>query len=185
MPEQKSAPQASAAPAGASLPAALRWAGQALLYALFAIFIGYFATQPRYRQLGSDEALLRLSFTHPGQIIANCRERSAEELAKMPANMRQAQDCPRERSPVHVRVELDGAQLYDEVFSPAGLKRDGAAAGYRRLAIAAGEHKLKVQFNDDARINGFNYEHSQTVHAAPGQVVLIDFSAEHGGIQIK
>jgi len=171
--------------AGANLPGWLRWSGQAVLYALFAAFIGYFATQPRYRQLGSDEALLRLSFTHPGQIIANCRERSAEELAKMPANMREAQDCPRERSPVHVRVELDGAPLYDEVFSPAGLRRDGAAAGYRRLAISAGEHQLKVEFNDDARINGFNYEHSQTVHPVPGQVVLIDFSAERGGIQIK
>ena len=171
--------------AGASLPAWLRWSGQAVLYALFAAFIGYFATQPRYRQLGSDEALLRLSFTHPGQIIADCRERSGEELARMPANMRQAQDCPRERSPVHVRVELDGEPLYDEVFTPAGLKRDGAAAGYRRLAIAAGEHRLKVQFNDDVRISGFNYERSQTVNAVPGQVVLIDFSAEHGGIQIK
>ncbi len=180
MPEHKPAAQVSA-----HSPAVLRWTGQVLLYALFALFIGYFATQPRYRQLGSDEALLRLSFTHPGQIIADCRERSAEELAKMPANMRQAQDCPRERSPVRVRVELDGAPLYDEVFTPAGLKRDGAAAGYRRLAIAAGEHRIKVQFNDDARINGFNYERSQTVHPVPGQVVLIDFSAEHGGIQIK
>ena len=177
--------QKPAAQVGAHAAAIFRWAGQVVLYALFAIFIGYFATQPRYRQLGSDEALLRLSFTHPGQIIANCRERGAEELAKMPANMREAQDCPRERSPVHVRVELDGAPLYDEVFSPAGLRRDGAAAGYRRLAISAGEHRLKVEFNDDARINGFNYEHSQTVHPVPGQVVLIDFSAEHGGIQIK
>lgn len=163
----------------------LRWLGQAVLYGLFAVFVGYFATQPRYRQLGADQALLRLSFSHPGRIIADCRERSAEELAKMPASMRQSQDCPRERSPVHVRVELDGAPLYDEVFAPAGLRRDGAAAGYRRLAIAAGEHRLKVQFNDDARRAGFNYERSQTVRAVPGQVVLIDFSAQHGGIQIK
>jgi hypothetical protein len=167
------------------MPDAVRYLGQAALYALFALLIGYFSSAPRYRHLEPGQALLRLSFSHPGKIIADCRERNAAELAKMPANMRQAQDCPRERSPVHVRVELDGAPLYDEVFAPAGLKRDGAAAGYRRLAIGAGEHRLRVRLNDDARLAGFNYERSETVHPVAGQVVLIDFSADRGGILIK
>ena len=167
------------------MPEFARYLGQAVLYALFALAIGYFSTAPRYRHLEPDQALLRLSFSHPGKIMADCRERNAEELAKMPANMRQSQDCPRERSPVHVRVELDGAPLYDEIFAPAGLRRDGAAAGYRRLAINAGEHRLRVRFNDDARLAGFNYERSETVRPLAGQVVLIDFSAERGGIEIK
>ena len=164
---------------------AARYAGQGMLYALFALAIGYFSTSPGYRHLAPDSALLRLSFTHAGKILADCRQRSAEELAKTPANMRQALDCPRERSPVRVRVELDGAPLYDEAFAPAGLKRDGAAAAYRRLPIPAGEHRLRVQFNDDARIAGFNFERERTVRAVPGQVVLIDFSADKGGILIQ
>lgn len=162
-----------------------RYIGQGLLYTLFALLLGYFSTSPRYRNLEPDQALLRLSFTHAGKIISDCRQRTAEELAKIPANMRQSMDCPRERSPVRVRVELDGAPLYDEAFAPAGLRRDGASAAHRRLPIAAGEHRLRVQFNDNARTAGFDFERSEVVHARPGQVVLIDFVEDKGGILIR
>ena len=163
----------------------LRYAGQAALYALFAAAVGYLSTSPRYRHLQPDQALLRLSFSHSGKLKADCRRRTPEELAKLPANMRAPLDCPRERSPVIVRVELDGAELYHETFAPSGLSRDGASTGYRRLPIAAGRHQVRVQFNDDARVSGFNYERDRTVHAAPGQVVLIDFAAERGGVLIR
>jgi len=86
---------------------------------------------------------------------------------------------------VHVRVELDGKQLYDETFPPAGLRRDGAASGYHRLPIPAGEHRLRVQVNDDARVEGFNYQGERQLTVAPGQVVLIDFIADQGGVVIR
>lgn len=162
-----------------------RTLGQGILYGLFALFIGYFSTWPRYQHLAPDEALLRLSFKHPGKTKAECRERGAAELAKIPANMRQALDCPRERSPVRVRVELDGKDLYDESFAPTGLSKDGASTGYRRLPIRAGRHHLKVQFADDVRVAGFNFEREQTVEVKPGQVVLIDFAPDKGGVVIR
>ena len=164
---------------------AARYAGQAALYALFALFIGYFSTSPPYRHLAPDQGLLRLSFKHPGKVKADCRQRTPEELARIPANMRQEMDCPRERSPVRVRVEFDGKDLYDEVFPPAGLSRDGASSGYRRLPIAAGAHHLKVQFNDDVRVAGFNYEREQRVEIKAGQVLLIDFAPDKGGVVIR
>lgn len=163
----------------------VKFGGQAFLYALFAAFVGWFSTSPPYRHLGDDQALLRVSFKHPGQYVTDCRERSAEELAKLPPQLRAQMDCPRERSAVRVRVELDGAPLYDEVFQPAGLRRDGAASGYHRLPIAAGEHKLLVQVNDDARREGFTHEREATVRLDPGQVVLIDFIADKGGVVIR
>jgi len=164
---------------------ALRWTAQAALYALFAVVIGYFSTSPRYQHLQSDQALLRLSFSHPGKIRADCRQRTPEELAKLPANMRAPLDCPRERSPVVVRLELDGNELYNESFAPSGLSRDGASTGYRRLPIPAGPHRVRVQFNDDVRVTGFNYERERDLIAAPGQVVLIDFAPERGGAIIR
>jgi len=162
-----------------------KWVGQGVLYALFAAFIGYFSTSPKYQHLAPGDALLRLSFKHPGKTKAECRPRTPEELAKTPANMRQALDCPRERSPVRVRVELDGAGLYDESFPPSGLSKDGASTGYRRLPIGAGRHHLKVQFADDVHVAGFNYEREQDVDVKAGQVVLIDFEADRGGIVIR
>ena len=163
----------------------VRYGGQAVLYALFAGFVGYFSTAPEYRHMPQDQGLLRLSFKHPGQYVSDCRARSAEELAKLPPQLRAQLDCPRERSPVRIRVELDDAPLYDEVCAPAGLRRDGAASGYRRLPISAGEHRLKVQVNDDARVGGFTHEREARVQVKPGQVVLIDFIADRGGVLIR
>ncbi|MGA8053170.1 MAG: hypothetical protein WCA12_04810 [Burkholderiales bacterium] len=162
-----------------------RYVGQALLYALFAIVVGYFSTSPAYRYLEPNQGLLRLSFKHPGKTKAECRKRTAEELAKLQPQFRTDMDCPRERSPVRVRVELDGEPLYDEAFPPAGLSRDGASSGYRRLPIAAGPHTLRVQFNDDVRVQGFNFERAARVEVKPGQVVLIDFNPEQGGVIIR
>lgn len=163
----------------------LRYAGQIALYALFAAVIGYFSASPRYRHLQPGEALLRLSFSHPGKTKADCRRRTPEELARLPANMRAPLDCPRERSPVVVRLELDGTELVNESFAPSGLSRDGASSGYRRLPIAAGQHRLRVRFNDDARVSGFNYESDGFIEAAAGQVVLIDLAPERGGVLIR
>lgn len=163
----------------------IRYPAQLLLYALFALVIGYFSTSPPYRQLGDDQALLRLSLQHAGQLRFDCRQRSAEELAKMPPNMRTGADCPRERSPVQVRIELDGRPLIDASFPPAGLSRDGASAGYRRVPIQAGTHTLSVALNDDARREGFPHQKQASLDIKPGQIVLIDYRPELGGIVIR
>ena len=40
--------------------------GQVALYGAFAAFIGYFATDPVYRQIPDDVALIKISFSHLG-----------------------------------------------------------------------------------------------------------------------
>ena len=80
---------------------------------------------------------------------------------------------------------MGGAELVHETFAPSGLSRDGASTGYRQVPIAAGRHRVRAQFNDDARASGFNYEGDRVIDAAAGQVVLIDFAAERGGVLIR
>lgn len=161
------------------------WIGQGVLYALFAVFIGYFSNAPAYQHLPEGAALLRLSFKHAGRIQADCRARTPEELAKMPRQLRALDECPRARSPVRVRVDLDGHTLVDEAFPAAGLRHDGAASGYRRIQISSGEHLVRVAVNDDVRVAGYNHERTERVTVRPGQVLLIDFVADQGGILIK
>jgi hypothetical protein len=163
----------------------LRYAAQGVMYLAFAVVVGYFSTAPAYRLLEDEQALLRLSLLHPGQPKGDCRARTPEELAKMPPQMRAPLDCPRERSPVLVRVELDGRAVIDDSFPPAGLRKDGASAGYRRLPIQAGQHTLRVQLNDDARRSDFPYERVATLDVKPGQIVLIDFNPGKGGLLIR
>ena len=163
----------------------ISWIGQALLYGLFALIIGYFSGSPSYRHLPADQALIKLSFSHEGKRVSACRQRSAEELAKLAPNMRAPMDCPRERSPVTVEIDLDGTQVYRHVAQPSGLSKDGASTVYHRLPVRAGQHRLAIRLNDDTRAPGFNYQREETVTLQPGKVLVIDFNQQAGGITLQ
>ncbi len=158
---------------------------QALLYALFALVLGVFSHWPAYRHLQPGEALLKLSLVHAGQHVAPCKRLSQEELAKLPPNMRNPLQCPRERVPVVVEVDLDGRTVVRERVPPSGLSRDGASAIYRRLVVSAGEHRIAVRLKDSPGSGGFDHRHEATVTLKPAQVLVIDFDPEHQGITLQ
>ena len=164
---------------------ATAWVGQMLLYALFALVIGLFSRWPVYHHLGSDQALIKLSFSHTGKPVGDCQVQSAAELAKLPPNMRAPVKCPRERSPVTVEVDVGGVTALRRTAVPAGLSRDGASAVYQRLVVPAGEQRIAVRLNDDARRAGFTHQREATLTLAPAQVLVIDFDAEKGGITLQ
>jgi hypothetical protein len=161
------------------------WAGQALLYGLFAAAIGVFSVWPTYHPLPPDQALLKLSFGHVGKPVAECRKRDAAELARLPPNMRAPLDCPRERSPVAVELDVDGAPVLREVLPPSGLKRDGASSIYRRIALPAGTHRIAVRLKDDARAADFTHRHEATIRLEPAQIAVIDFDAATQRITVR
>lgn len=163
----------------------LSWIGQALLYGLFALTIGYFSSSPPYRHLPADQALIKLSFSHEGKLVSACRQRTAEELAKLAPNMRAPLDCPRGRSPVSVEIDLDGKPAYRHVAKPSGLSRDGASTVYHRILVRAGEHRLAIRLSDDARAADFAYRREEVVTLRPGKVLVIDFNREAGGITLQ
>ena len=162
----------------------VRIGAQLLLYVPLMALIGYFSTQPRFSILGEDEALVRLSFIHAAERKAPCRTRSAEELAKLPPNMRAAQDCPRERAPVRIELEVDGTVVLRREVPPSGLKNDGNATVYHRLPVPAGKHRVVARLSDRAS-GEFNYRKEETVELAPGGVLLIDFVAAKGGFVFR
>jgi hypothetical protein len=179
-------PEAAARAARATPPLGpLAWIGQLLLYGLFALAIGVFSQWPPYRHLGDDQALIKLSFTRVGKPVGDCRTLSAEELARLPPNMRAPTSCPRERSPVTVEVDLDGANVLKRTAPPTGLSKDGASAVYERLVVPAGEHRIAVRLSDDVRARDAAFHHEATVKLAPGQVLVIDFDAGKGGITLQ
>ncbi len=163
----------------------LTWAGQLLLYALFALVIGVFSHWPVYRHLAPDQALIKLSFTHAGMRVAECRQLNAEELNKLPPNMRAPMKCERERAPVRVEVDIDGVPAFRHVAAPSGLSKDGASSVYHRQSVAAGVHRVAVRLKDSAGPDGFDYQREQTVTLMPAQILVIDFDAEKGGITLQ
>ncbi|MBC6941665.1 MAG: hypothetical protein DWB45_02940 [Xanthomonadales bacterium] len=163
----------------------LSWIGQLLLYGLFALAIGVFSNWPPYHPLGADQALLKLSVSHVGKPVGECRKLSQAELDKLPPNMRFPEQCPRERAPLTMSVELDGVSVLDRVAPPTGLSKDGAASIYERLVIPAGSHHLEVRLNDDVRAGAPTYTRSADVTLAPGQVLVVDFDPTQGGITLQ
>lgn len=160
----------------------LQYIGQGLFYALFFGVIGYFSSWPTYTYLQPDETLIKLSFGHAGQLKEACRERTPEEIAKLPMYQRKATTiCPsRERADVVVELEMDGQQLYHVVMPPNGFARSGTSNIYRRIQVKAGVHTLKARLKDHIG-DEFNFVHEETVNLAPGRIMVIDFKAATGG----
>lgn len=164
---------------------ATQWAAQILLFGAFALMIGVFAHRPVYQVLAPDHAVVKVSFTHHGKPVGDCRPPTSEELAKLPPNMRPRMICPRERSPVAIEVDVDGKTIFRHTAQPSGLSHDGASAVYQRIELAAGPHEFSVRMNDDARQAGFTHQRSVNLTLAPAQILVIDFDAAAGGITLR
>lgn len=158
----------------------LRFIGEFASYALFASVVGYFSVAPRYSPTEPGNAVVTLSLAHAGQRLAECRERTPEELAKLPPNMRAPMDCSRERSPVEVRFAVDDEVRYQRSLSPSGLSRDGNSYVYAKINIPAGRHKIELSLDDDIHRESGDYRHSGLVDLQPYQVLVIDFNPDVG-----
>jgi hypothetical protein len=158
----------------------LRFLLQAFNYSLFMGVVWYFASAPSIRLIGADEAKLTIAFAHAGQLREPCRMLSQEELNKLAPNMRKVDDCPRERSPVTIEAELDGAIVYSASLPPPGLLGDGGVDVFFSAKIPAGEHQLKLKMNDSIRVEGFNHLFGQMVTVEPAQILLVEFNTKRG-----
>jgi hypothetical protein len=159
--------------------------GQGLAYAAFAAIVGVLSIEPSWSPLHEDEAVIRLSLAHTGQRKADCRVLRPEEIAALPPNMRRPQDCPRERLPVTVQLDIDGHTLYAQTLRPSGFWKDGASHVYQRFPVRAGHHRLTARLRDSAHQEGFEYERHFDIDIAAGQNVVIDFLPQQGGFILR
>jgi hypothetical protein len=99
--------------------------------------------------------------------------------------MRAPLECPRQRSPVAVEVELDDRSIVRRVAAPSGLAKDGASTVYERFPVPAGVHRLAITVDDSVRVPGPTWKREESVTLAPGRVVVVDIDPEQGGIVIR
>ena len=159
----------------------LRIVGQTAAYAAFVALLAYFATAPAYSPVDPQAAMIKLSFVHVGQRKVACRKLSPAEIAQLPPNMRLTQDCPRERLPVLVELELDGKLLLRRELAASGLSRDRASSIYQKFVVAPGRHVVTARMRDSARTEGFDYVRHAEAELRPCQNFVVDFHAESGG----
>ena len=153
----------------------LRYLGQAVLFAGFIAVLGYLSTEPSYRFLSPENAVIKLTVNHGGKIKGDCRKPTAEETVGYPKNMIPLEICPRERSPVKLAMLLDGKKMYDGVLMPSGLREDGSSSAYQRFNVPVGSHELDIRMNDDVRVTGYTHQQRFKIDLVSAQVLVVNF----------
>jgi hypothetical protein len=162
-----------------------RIAAQIGVVTALAAGVAVLADWPRYRQIPPESAVVKLSFTHGSNRQAECRRRTAEELARLPPNMRKPLECPRRRGSVYVELDLDGQRVYQASLPPSGISGDGPSRVYQRFVVSAGAHTLAVRMRDTPRPEGFDYAKSAAIVLAPEDNFVVDFGAEASGFVFR
>lgn len=162
-----------------------RMAAQLAVVTLLFAAVAAFADWPRYLQIPPHAAMIKLSFTHGSNREAECRRRTAEELARLPPNMRKPMDCPRTRGSVYVELDVDGRTVYRALLPPSGISGDGPSRVYQRFLVPAGPHAIAVRMRDTPRTHGFDYAKSGEIVLAAGDNFVVDFRAEAQGFVFR
>ena len=142
-----------------------------------------FSAWPAWQTLPEGAALLRLSFTQSG--VRSCRNRTPEELAALPRNMRQAKICDRRRAPVYVEMELNGETVFAEILPPSGVSGSGPSRVYERFELPAGTYEITLRLRTDPALVGFTDTTTRIVQLAPAQSLAIDYYAQAGGFVFR
>jgi len=164
----------------------VRYVAQAAIAAVVMAGIGYFSKAPAYHFFPADQGLIKLSLSHASQRVTPCRQRTAEELAALRPNMRGKMECPRERAPTYLELEVDGRLIYKGLREPSGLSKDGSSQFYKKFPMVAGPHTLTIRMRDSARTdNGFDYSFTGTATLAKLQSLVLGFRGETGEFYLR
>jgi hypothetical protein len=163
----------------------IRLAGQFVVILLLFSGVSAFANWPIYRQIPEGSAVVVLTFVHGADRKAECRTRSAEELAKLAPNMRRIMDCPRGRRPIYVELDLAGKNIFHADLPPTGIAGDGHSRVYQRFVVPAGQYEIAVRMRDTPRTEGFDHERTETVTLVREQMFVVDFRSESGEFEFR
>lgn len=158
---------------------------QVILYAGFAVFVGYFSAAPAYDYANPELTSIKLSLSHAANRVHPCPKLGPQEIADRAASGRPMQKCERERLPLTIALEIDGEVVYEAMAYPSGLWSDGPSSIYERLQVVPGPHEITARLRDSGRDSGWDYTHSERVDLAPGRYFTITFRAETGGFKFR
>ncbi len=158
---------------------------QVLLYAAFAAIVGYLSLSPGYRYAEPTLASIKLSLSHAAARVEDCVKLTPQQINERAMAGEPLNECARERLPLTVELDIDGAPVLRVNATPSGLWNDGPASVYERLSIEPGMHTITARLRDTARTDGWDYEYSEQVMLESGRYFTITFRAETGGFTFR
>ncbi len=158
---------------------------QILLYAVFAVVVGYFSIAPGYQYADPGRATIKLSLSHAADRVEECVKLTPQEINERALAGEPLNECARERLPLTVELDIDGVPALQVTATPSGFWNDGPSSVYERLSVEPGTHTISARLRDSARTDGWDYERSEQVLLEPGRYFTITFRAETGGFGFR
>ncbi len=122
----------------------VRQALQLVVSLLLAGLVAFLARIPMGEPL--SDGVLRLALRTSSGRVEICRDRTVEELDKLPVHMRQPRSCDRHLVPYRLTVEVDGATRIDRVVTSAGIHEDRPLVYDEALDLPPGRIDLAIAF---------------------------------------
>jgi len=117
----------------------------------------------------ADNAIVRLAWRARGERVEQCRRLTEEELERLPAHMRQEEQCEGRILPYRLQVRVDGAGVLDELVHAAGARHDRPLYVYDEVPLEPGTHAIVVTFTREGNVPpGAREEEAGT----PGRLAL-------------
>ncbi len=120
-----------------------------------------------------QQARLRLTINHGGQLLAHSQNLPPDVLAKLPKGVDPAAILGGERFPIGLRLLVDEQLALDHSYRPRGLRREGAIYRLEDWWLPPGAHQIEIQINDDN--STWRTVFAQTLDIAPGETKLLNF----------
>jgi hypothetical protein len=129
----------------------------------------------------SGDARIRLSWRTVGEHIEDCRRPTEDELAALPAHMRQREICDRRLAPFQLDVRIDGETAISREVRPSGARDDRPAYVFEEIRLAPGHHRLAVTFavvSENAVAAPLTLR--EDVELVPNAIVLVTLDDDSG-----
>ncbi|MFQ5569760.1 MAG: hydrogenase iron-sulfur subunit [Rhodothermales bacterium] len=118
---------------------------------------------------------LVVSFKHAGEVIETNGDEAADQADLLP-HMRRTVKVERVRSPVRMKIIVDGEEVVHRAYEPGGLFDDGNSIAVETIPVSEGNHRVQVQIGDTADPEEWTFIEAKTVSftVAERRVILFD-----------
>lgn len=97
-----------------------------------------------------SDGILRLDWRLRGEEAGGCLRPTAEELAELPAHMRNPDACVGGLPPYRLRVWVDGEIRLHDTIRAGGIRQDRPLTVYDEIPLAPGRRHVRIEFAPEA-----------------------------------
>lgn len=132
--------------------------------------------------LGTDHALVRLSWRTAPVRVEACRQLTEEEQSAVAPHMRRSEECTGGYAEYRLELRIDGLDSTVDTIAPSGLRRDRPVYVFVDRPVPPGTYRISVTFTPllpegtDPVGDALSFEGSMAL--ATGQVGLITLDGD-------